>query len=171
MNEGHAALLALELLRDSKVSVAEMRDGESPYDLHSVRARCDFTRHTPVGAGRDEFDSMNSSTAYSASIDNCHVTFPYCNSCISASSRGLHEIATLAVPVLRWFASHGATVATENATLRKAVVASRWPNRPKRRGHLCHHHTRTPATNRCSSTGSDSARRRSAVPANERSHT
>lgn len=56
MNEGHAALLALELLRDSRASVSDVRPGESAFDLHSVRSRCIFTTHTPVGAGRDEFD-------------------------------------------------------------------------------------------------------------------
>lgn len=70
MNEGHAALLALELLRDSKVSAAEMRDGESPYDLHSVRSRCDFTTHTPVGAGRDEFDYALVNRVLGDSFDN-----------------------------------------------------------------------------------------------------
>lgn len=45
-------------------------------------------------------------------------------------------------------------------------AARSWTERPD-----CHHHTRTPATNRCSLTGSPSARRRSAVPANARSQT
>jgi starch phosphorylase len=56
MNEGHAALLALELLRSSQASIADMRPGESPYDVPLVRSQCDFTTHTPIGAGRDEFD-------------------------------------------------------------------------------------------------------------------
>jgi starch phosphorylase len=50
MNEGHAALLALELLR-------EMRDrGPAGWDFNGVRARCVFTTHTPVPAGHDQFD-------------------------------------------------------------------------------------------------------------------
>ena len=56
MNEGHAALLALELLRDTQASADDLRPGESPFDFPSVRSRCDFTTHTPIGAGRDEFD-------------------------------------------------------------------------------------------------------------------
>jgi len=43
MNEGHAALLTLELLRQEK-------------DLDRVRQRCVFTTHTPVAAGHDQFD-------------------------------------------------------------------------------------------------------------------
>jgi len=56
MNEGHAALLALELLRDTQAPQEDLRAGESAYDFPAVRSRCDFTTHTPVGAGRDEFD-------------------------------------------------------------------------------------------------------------------
>lgn len=49
MNEGHAALLALELLRDAQ--------DESPLaeQIERVRQRCIFTTHTPVAAGHDQF--------------------------------------------------------------------------------------------------------------------
>lgn len=54
LNEGHAALLALQLLRDTR------GPGEpgspSLYDRASVRERCVFTTHTPVEAGFDRFD-------------------------------------------------------------------------------------------------------------------
>ncbi|MDX6749529.1 alpha-glucan family phosphorylase [Geminicoccaceae bacterium 1502E] len=43
MNEGHAALLALELLR------------HRPGDVAAVREQCIFTTHTPVEAGHDRF--------------------------------------------------------------------------------------------------------------------
>jgi glycogen phosphorylase len=43
MNEGHAALGALELYRRLK-------------DIEKVRKRCVFTTHTPVAAGHDQFD-------------------------------------------------------------------------------------------------------------------
>jgi len=56
MNEGHAALLALDLLRQESVPADDQRPGEPPYDLPDVRARCIFTTHTPVGAGHDQFD-------------------------------------------------------------------------------------------------------------------
>ncbi|MBM3248045.1 MAG: alpha-glucan family phosphorylase [Candidatus Omnitrophica bacterium] len=53
MNEGHASLLALELLERTK------KDGEQDvhkkYDLESVRNKCIFTTHTPVAAGHDRF--------------------------------------------------------------------------------------------------------------------
>lgn len=49
MNEGHAALLAIELLRAMKPS------GTAEWDFNIVRSRCIFTTHTPVPAGHDRF--------------------------------------------------------------------------------------------------------------------
>ena len=53
MNEGHAALLALQLLREEaeKAGRASIR-GE---DIEKVRSKCVFTTHTPVPAGHDRF--------------------------------------------------------------------------------------------------------------------
>jgi len=53
MNEGHAALLTLELLN-------EVRDGETTTRItkeqaEAVRRQCVFTTHTPVAAGHDKF--------------------------------------------------------------------------------------------------------------------
>jgi starch phosphorylase len=50
MNEGHAALLAVELLR-------EETDRGTPWAraVEAVRRRCVFTTHTPVRAGHDAF--------------------------------------------------------------------------------------------------------------------
>jgi len=56
MNEGHSALLALDLLRRYAYPPEDLRTGESPYDLPRVRERCCFTTHTPVEAGHDRFD-------------------------------------------------------------------------------------------------------------------
>lgn len=44
MNEGHAAFLTLELLR------------QNHYNEDSVRSLCTFTTHTPISAGHDYFD-------------------------------------------------------------------------------------------------------------------
>ena len=53
MNEGHSALLALELLEQQM----RKRGSDSPTDddLQAVRRRCVFTTHTPVPAGQDKF--------------------------------------------------------------------------------------------------------------------
>ena len=53
MNEGHSALLTLELLRELRER--EGRDYVSPEDLEAVRHLCVFTTHTPVPAGHDKF--------------------------------------------------------------------------------------------------------------------
>ncbi|MEJ7928887.1 alpha-glucan family phosphorylase [Ramlibacter sp. AN1015] len=51
LNEGHAAFLTLELLRQ------QLLPGDSPAAaIETVRARCVFTTHTPVPAGHDQFD-------------------------------------------------------------------------------------------------------------------
>ena len=55
MNEGHSALLAVELLRRFEV-FNRRRPLEPSYNLPGVRALCSFTTHTPVEAGHDQFD-------------------------------------------------------------------------------------------------------------------
>jgi starch phosphorylase len=50
MNEGHAAFLTLELLRE------KLQSGKSlPDALHFTKQQCLFTTHTPVEAGHDRF--------------------------------------------------------------------------------------------------------------------
>lgn len=55
MNEGHSAMLALELLRRYAYSPEDVRPGESPYDIPRAREVCNFTTHTPLEAGHDTF--------------------------------------------------------------------------------------------------------------------
>jgi starch phosphorylase len=55
LNEGHSALLALELLRRTELDEDDKRPGDARYDVPAVRARCNFTTHTPVEAGHDRF--------------------------------------------------------------------------------------------------------------------
>jgi starch phosphorylase len=53
MNEGHAALLTLELLgEEAEKTGRESIRGE---DIEKVRSKCVFTTHTPVPAGHDRF--------------------------------------------------------------------------------------------------------------------
>lgn len=54
LNEGHAALLALHLLRRHRHE-RSMVPGPLAYDTEEVRRRCVFTTHTPVEAGHDQF--------------------------------------------------------------------------------------------------------------------
>jgi starch phosphorylase len=53
MNEGHAALLALQLLHDEATKAG--RKSIRSEDIEKVRSKCVFTTHTPVPAGHDRF--------------------------------------------------------------------------------------------------------------------
>ncbi|MEZ6150350.1 MAG: alpha-glucan family phosphorylase [Pirellulaceae bacterium] len=53
MNEGHAALLGLELLDERAKSLG--RELFNSEDVQAVRKQCVFTTHTPVPAGHDRF--------------------------------------------------------------------------------------------------------------------
>jgi starch phosphorylase len=55
LNEGHAALLTLHLLRHFRQPPEDVGPGESPYDHAQVRECCIFTTHTPVEAAFDKF--------------------------------------------------------------------------------------------------------------------
>src|SRR5512136_1138921 len=50
MNEGHAAFLTLELIREKMAAGTSFPDA-----LSQTQAECIFTTHTPVGAGHDSF--------------------------------------------------------------------------------------------------------------------
>ncbi len=56
MNEGHAALLAVALLRRVRATERPGPHAQSPmYNVNEVRSLCAFTTHTPVEAGHDKF--------------------------------------------------------------------------------------------------------------------
>jgi starch phosphorylase len=55
LNEGHAALLTLALLRRHRFSEGRPIEGPLHYDIDPVRECCIFTTHTPVKAGHDRF--------------------------------------------------------------------------------------------------------------------
>ncbi|HJV84432.1 MAG TPA: alpha-glucan family phosphorylase [Noviherbaspirillum sp.] len=56
LNEGHAALLCLALLRRIRWTERPGQHARSPlYNVDEVRGLCAFTTHTPVEAGHDKF--------------------------------------------------------------------------------------------------------------------
>ncbi|MEN9677561.1 MAG: hypothetical protein RIS76_3457 [Verrucomicrobiota bacterium] len=69
MNEGHAAFLTLELIREK---MAAGRTFEEAGDL--TRAECIFTTHTPVEAGHDRFSSDLVRLAGGNFESNVHLT-------------------------------------------------------------------------------------------------
>ncbi len=56
LNEGHAALLALDLLRRYPLQPDQVAIERVKFQLTPVRDACIFTTHTPVEAGHDRFD-------------------------------------------------------------------------------------------------------------------
>jgi glycogen phosphorylase len=56
MNEGHAALLTLDLLAGEGIANHGHGDRPSAREIAGVRRQCVFTTHTPVKAGHDRFD-------------------------------------------------------------------------------------------------------------------
>jgi glycogen phosphorylase len=55
MNEGHSALLTLQLLQRHRKDIEEVWDERLVWDADKVRKLCVFTTHTPVEAGHDKF--------------------------------------------------------------------------------------------------------------------
>jgi starch phosphorylase len=55
LNEGHAALLTLYLLRQFPSEARDIASGSSRYEHTHVRRHCVFTTHTPVEAAFDKF--------------------------------------------------------------------------------------------------------------------
>jgi starch phosphorylase len=55
LNEGHSALMSLELMRRFAYPPERVRPGDPGFDLPRVRDMCVFTTHTPVEAGHDKF--------------------------------------------------------------------------------------------------------------------
>jgi starch phosphorylase len=55
LNEGHAALLTLDLMERYRLSAEDIEPGQPPYEIAEIRERCVFTTHTPIEAGHDRF--------------------------------------------------------------------------------------------------------------------
>ena len=69
MNEGHSALLGLELLHRYAYSPEEIRPGEALYDIPRAREMCSFTTHTPVESGHDHFNYDMVTKAFDGTVD------------------------------------------------------------------------------------------------------
>ena len=61
MNEGHASLLAMELLDEQAADAGRVKFNHD--DVEAVRRKCVFTTHTPVPAGHDKFPIEMATTA------------------------------------------------------------------------------------------------------------
>ena len=73
LNEGHAALLTLDLLKRHGVPPADVPAGAAPYDVRRVRELCIFTTHTPVEAGHDQFAYDMVERLLPGAVDTAHI--------------------------------------------------------------------------------------------------
>ncbi|MBN2505921.1 MAG: alpha-glucan family phosphorylase [Verrucomicrobia bacterium] len=69
MNEGHAAFLTLELIREKLAGGASLDDA-----IARTRSQCIFTTHTPVAAGHDRFSANLMHFALNRYLDVSHLT-------------------------------------------------------------------------------------------------
>jgi len=69
MNEGHSALLGVELLCRYDYPVEIMRSGETSCVITRGREMCSFTSHTPVDTGHDRFEYDLVSQTYDRAYD------------------------------------------------------------------------------------------------------
>ena len=90
LNEGHSALLGLDLLRRLSHPPEELLPGESPYDIAAVRELCCFTTHTPVEAGQDRFSYELVERVFDGSTGQDSVAAP-----LPPRDRGIVDLATL----------------------------------------------------------------------------
>jgi len=74
VNEGHSALLTLQLLRRAEYEPELLHPGESAYDIPMVREKCHFTTHTPVEAGAILTACARRPASSSIRISRCSVT-------------------------------------------------------------------------------------------------
>jgi glycogen phosphorylase len=76
MNEGHAALLTLELLREEHERAG--RSNISQVDVQAVYDKCVFTTHTPVPSGHDQF-SLDLVDKVLGNREACGLNDPICH--------------------------------------------------------------------------------------------
>jgi glycogen phosphorylase len=78
MNEGHASLLTLELLREQLQKDNRSYVDMGPEDIEVVRRQCVFTTHTPVPAGHDQFP-LDLVDRVLGNRDACGIHDPICH--------------------------------------------------------------------------------------------
>lgn len=90
MNEGHSALLVLELLTRYEYSPQEIRPGEAHYDVPRVREMCSFTTHTPVESAHDHFDYGMVTKIFDNSVDIAMIKYLAGDDCLNMTRLALN---------------------------------------------------------------------------------
>ncbi len=78
MNEGHASLLTLELLKEHLKNDGRSLSEMEPEDIEVIRKQCVFTTHTPVPAGHDQFPLELVDRIF-GNRDACGINDPICH--------------------------------------------------------------------------------------------
>ncbi len=86
MNEGHSALLALELFAEELKATPDRREEA----IDRVRRKCVFTTHTSLPAGHDEFPAALAQNVLSATRWEALQSLGCCNSVLNMTFVGLH---------------------------------------------------------------------------------
>jgi starch phosphorylase len=86
MNEGHAALLALELFAEELQHTPDERDEA----MERVKRMCVFTTHTPVPAGHDQFTPALAERVLAADQLEALRASECCNAVLNMTFVGLH---------------------------------------------------------------------------------
>ncbi len=86
MNEGHSALLALELFAEEIEATPDSREDA----IERVKRKCVFTTHTSLPAGHDEFPAALAQNVLSATRWEALQSLGCCNSVLNMTFVGLH---------------------------------------------------------------------------------
>ncbi len=86
MNEGHAALLALELFAEEFKQMPQRREDA----IDAVKRLCVFTTHTPLPAGHDQFSLDLAQRVLNADQWQALHTLDCCNDSLNMTHIGLH---------------------------------------------------------------------------------
>ena len=124
MNEGHAAFLTLELIRE------KMAAGKSFADAFAAtRTQCIFTTHTPVEAGHDRFDPEMMNYAFQLFNTTMPVPFAEVMALGRVNPRNAQEPFCMTVLALK--ASHAANGVSElHGDVSRHMWRGLYPNTP-----------------------------------------
>lgn len=124
MNEGHAAFLALELMREKIAAGMSL-----PQALQAIKPSCHFTTHTPVEAGHDRFSSGLVEYALNPVLKQLHWKLEDLMGLGQVNPRNPDEPFCMTVLALK--ASRSANAVSElHGQVSRQMWQCLWPGRP-----------------------------------------
>lgn len=124
MNEGHAAFLTLELVREKLASGMSFADASA-----RTRQECIFTTHTPVEAGHDRFGRDLVAYALMKMSNQLHLTIDELMGMGRVNPKDDHELFCMTVLGLKL--SRAANAVSElHGQVSRQMWQTLWPDRP-----------------------------------------